>query len=253
MDDRTAGPECDHESRHEFRECLDAAAGSLLEHLRFVIVHCDVFRHAHELEQLFAAEHRQSLPGIEDERDPGIVELLRVLEHAVAAVGRNDPELRVHCLGDEVFMRVIHRAGVKCSDLVVVQIGRDESLRRVAPRHLADVALRNAQLLEPLRVRSVIVTDGRHDERLAAEHPETVSNVPSAAAELAPQVRHEKGNVQDVKLVREDVVLEAVAEHHDGVVRDRAADESRHTSHDAPFGRKKKLMRLWPLNEENTR
>ena len=65
-------------------------------------------------------------------------------------------------------------------------------------------------------------------ERLLAQELQPVGDVARAAAVLAPQVRHQERDVQDVDLVGEDVVLELVAEHHDGVVRDGAADEDRH-------------------------
>ncbi|MNC89462.1 hypothetical protein D3C83_54010 [compost metagenome] len=84
------------------------------------------------------------------------------------------------------------------------------------------------ELLHALVVRQVIVPHGRHDQRIAAEQLEIVSNVAGAAAELAAQVRHQEGDVQDVQLVGQDVVLETVAEHHDGVVGDRAADQRAH-------------------------
>ena len=56
----------------------------------------------------------------------------------------------------------------------------------------------------------------------------TNEGIPPAAAEFAAQVRHQERDVQDVQLVRQDVVLEAVAEHHDGVVGDGAADQRAH-------------------------
>ena len=62
----------------------------------------------------------------------------------------------------------------------------------------------------------------------AAQHLQGVGDVARAAAELAPQVGHQEGDVQDVDLVGQDVVLEAVVEHHDGVVGDGTADERVH-------------------------
>src|SRR5574340_298068 len=50
----------------------------------------------------------------------------------------------------------------------------------------------------------------------------------SDAAELPAQVRHQEGHVQDVDLLRQDVILEAVMEHHDRVEGDGATDENRH-------------------------
>ena len=78
------------------------------------------------------------------------------------------------------------------------------------------------------RIGRVIVADGRHDQRLAAEHLQVVGDVAGTAAEFAPHVGHQEGDVEDVDLVGQDVVAEAVVEHHDGVVGDRAADQCAH-------------------------
>jgi hypothetical protein len=84
------------------------------------------------------------------------------------------------------------------------------------------------ELLQAVHVGRAVVADGGHDQRLAAEQLEVVGDVAGAAAELAPHVRHQEGDVEDVDLLRQDVVLEAVAEHHDGVVGHGAADECLH-------------------------
>ena len=51
--------------------------------------------------------------------------------------------------------------------------------------------------------------------------------VAGAAAELPPHLWHQEGHVQHVHLVRQDVVLEVVVKHHDGVVGERAANQPR--------------------------
>ena len=81
-------------------------------------------------EQLVAVEHRQALAGVEDERDARFVEFARVLQHAVAAVRRDDAELHVLRIGDVVQVRMHHRARMERRDLVVVEVGGDEGLRR---------------------------------------------------------------------------------------------------------------------------
>ncbi len=45
--------------------------------------------------QFLPVEHRQALARVEDERNARGLELLRMLEHRVAAVGRNDAQLDV--------------------------------------------------------------------------------------------------------------------------------------------------------------
>ena len=86
-------------------------------------------------------------------------------------------------------------------DLVVVEVGGDERLRGQRPGHDAHVVAREPERVEPLEVRRGVVADGRHDERLAAEQLQAVADVAGAAAELAPQLRHEERDVQDVDLV----------------------------------------------------
>src|SRR5262249_52847152 len=68
--------------------------------------------------------------------------------------------------------------------------------------------------------------DGRHRQAGVAEQAQAVSDVAGTPAELAPHLRHEKRHVQHVNLVRQDVVLEPVAEHEDRVVGHRSADQS---------------------------
>ena len=58
-----------------------------------------------------------------------------------------------------------------------------------------------------------------------AQQLQVVGDVARAAAELAPHLRHQEGDVQHVQLVGQDVRAETVREHHDGVVRDRSTDE----------------------------
>ena len=59
--------------------------------------------------------------------------------------------------------------------------------------------------------------DRGHRDRAAAQQLEVVGDV-AAAAELAGACAGPVKHVQDVHLVRQDVVLELVGEHHDGVV-----------------------------------
>ena len=83
---------------------------------------------------------------------------------------------------------------------------------------------REFQLVHAPQIGSGIVADGRQDEGVATEQFQGVGDIAGAAAVFAPQLRHEEGHVQDVDLVRQDVVLEMTVEDHDVVVGDRAAD-----------------------------
>ena len=81
------------------------------------------------------------------------------------------------------------------------------------------------QCLEVVAVGPEILADRRHRDRVAAQQLQVVGDVAGAAAELAAHARHQERHVQDVHLVRQDVVLELVLEHHDGVVGQGAADQ----------------------------
>ena len=125
---------------------------------------------------------------------------------------------------------MVHGAGVEGGDLIVVQVGGDERLRRQGAGHFAHVRAIQPEALQAIGVRVVIIADGRHDERLSAQQLQAVGDVARASSEFAPQLRHQEGDVQDMDLVGKDVVLEAAVEHHDVVVGHRAADEGTHGS-----------------------
>ena len=82
--------------------------------------------------------------------------------------------------------------------------------------------------VHPFGVGREVDPDGAHRQRRAAQQLQVVGDVARAAAELPPHLRHEERDVQDMDLVRQDVVLEAVLEDHDVVVGERATDQRRH-------------------------
>jgi hypothetical protein len=84
------------------------------------------------------------------------------------------------------------------------------------------------KLRQALEIRLRVAAHRCHDHGLTLEHGEAVGDVARTAAELAPHVRHQEGDIQDMDLLGQDVVLEAVAEHHDGVVGHRTADQRAH-------------------------
>ena len=121
-----------------------------------------------------------------------------------------------------------HRARVEGGDLVVVVVGGDERLRGEQLIDHAHARQVDAQAFEILAVRAEVRTHGAHRDRLAAQQVQVVGDVAGAAAELAAHARHQEGHVQDVHLVRQDVILELVRKHHDGVEGKRTTDQSGH-------------------------
>ena len=78
--------------------------------------------------------------------------------------------------------------------------------------------LRNIQRLQAAAIDAKIITYSGHDHRLTADCFQVVGNVAGTAAKLAAHFRHQKRHIQHVHLVRQNVVLEMIMEHHDRVV-----------------------------------
>ncbi len=76
--------------------------------------------------------------------------------HALAPVGRHDADGDVVRLAHLVQVRVLHRAGMKGGDLVVVQVGGDEGLRGVLAVDDPHVVVRHAGCAHPLPVRAEV-------------------------------------------------------------------------------------------------
>src|ERR671912_2347869 len=103
---------------------------AVAQHLALIIIDSYVARTVDKPPQLFARKHRQSLPGIEHERNSALSELRRMLQHALATVGRYDAELDRAICWNRIPVRIGHRARGKRSDLIVIDVGSDEGLRR---------------------------------------------------------------------------------------------------------------------------
>ena len=170
-------------------------------------------------------------------------EFRRVLQHRFAAVGADDAEFHVRHVAHVVLIRAHHRAGMERGDLVVVEIGGDERLRGVQVVDHLDVRQVDAATFEVLAVRREILSDRAHRQRFAAEQFQVVADVARTAAEFLAHARHEERHVQHVHLVGQDVVLELILEHHDGVVGERTADQSRHRRFPALIGFKGSVSR----------
>ena len=78
---------------------------------------------------------------------------------------------------------------------------------------------------EPLAVRRAVVAERRHHDRLAAQRLQVVRDVAGAAAPFAAHLADLERHRQHVRLLGQDVPREAIGEHHDGVVGERAADQ----------------------------
>lgn len=228
VDARTFGTERDDQRLDASSEFFERFPGAIAEQLGFVVVQAGVVGQLQEFQQLVAREHRQLLARIENEGHAVGGEVARMFQHAVAAVRRDDRQRGAHGVGHRVVVREIHCARVEGSDLVVVEVGRDEGLRGEIAGNDAHVLARKSQFIEATHVRAGIVADRRHDQRIAAEEFQVVGDIPRAAAKDAPDIGNQEADVQDVNLVRQDAVLETVLKDHDVVVGNGTADERGH-------------------------
>jgi hypothetical protein len=117
---------------------------------------------------------------------------------------------------------------MEISDLVIVQVRGNEALRgELAGNALQELGA-DAELGEARDIRFDVLAHRRHDERVVAQQAQVVRDVPGGAAVFAPHFGSEEADIEDMQLVGQQVVPEAVGEHHDGVVSDRAGDEDAH-------------------------
>jgi hypothetical protein len=131
-------------ARSPAAELLHGLARLLLDDPRLVVVHGEGARALHHLQQLRAGEHRQPLPGIEHERA-----IPRRRGRALCSTipcrpsGRTIASLVSGRVPDAVQVRKGHGARMEGGDLVVVDVGGDESLGRELVVELAHVVGRN--------------------------------------------------------------------------------------------------------------
>ena len=101
---------------------------------------------------------------------------------------------------------------------------RNEGLRCEFTVDLPKTGCFNAQLFKAVHVPICIVPDGCHGHRVTAQHFQAVGDVTGATAPVFAQSGHQKGHVQDMNLVGQDLVFEAAFKHHDGVKGDGSAN-----------------------------
>src|SRR5699024_9668914 len=116
-----------------------------------------------------------------------------------------------------VFRRSQHRPRVEGGDLVVVQVGGDETLGGVGVVQHPHHPRVDVQVVQPLQVVFGIHAHGAHGHGPPAQQLQVVGDVARTAAEFLAQAGHEERYAQRLDIVRQDVILEMAFEYRDGV------------------------------------
>ena len=211
-----------------------------------VVVHDVALGSIDHLDQLLALEQRKAVAGIDVGGNAAPLELAGVVEHRLLAVGGDDAQAEVHReLRELRLVRPGHRALVEGPDLVVVEIRRHEALRRAHVVEHPDGVAADPVPVEPLGVGSEVAADAGEDQRILAELAQVIGDVARHATKVRLEALDVEGHVQDVDLVRQDVVLEAVGKDHDVIERQRAGDENRHGNPRTAQSRRPRAERQW--------
>ena len=133
---------------------------------------------------------------VKDEGNARRFELLGVLQHGVAAIGRNNAKFGVCVRHNLRHMRLHHRARVEGGDLVVVMVRHDHRLRGVGVTHHTHKFGAHAQILDALGIVRPVAANGGHDQGCAAQLFECIGDIARTAAKLAAQCRDEEGDVE---------------------------------------------------------
>ena len=129
----------------------------VLHKLRFVVVHREVVCQLNEVHEFFAIEHGEPLPRIEQEGNAGFMALSCVLNHAFSPIRCNDGQSNVLRIVDAIAMCFAHGARMESRNLVVIEVGRDESLGGIAAIYGFDVAGIKAARLQALSIRPKVI------------------------------------------------------------------------------------------------
>jgi hypothetical protein len=112
---------------------------------------------------------------------------------------------------------------VEGGDLAVVDVGGDEGCV-----YCQRCGARGGRDAQPLEVVLACPKSSPTVPSVGPPQAEVVSNIAGHPAELAAHLGHQEGHVQDVHFVGQDVLLELVGEHHDGVIGQRSTNQGGH-------------------------
>ena len=151
-----------------------------------------------------------------------------MLQHGVAPIGGDDAQAHPFDRTDLDLVGQTHRTRVKGGDLVVVAIGHDHRLRGIGVGHGAHPTGVNAQALQALNVSAAVVAQSGHRVGLATELVQAIGDIARAPTKVTPQSRHQKRHIQNVQLVRQDLLGKAPFKIHDGVKSQGSTNQRSH-------------------------
>ena len=190
------------------------------------------------MSEFLAVKHWQTLARVKYKGNSGRLELLGMLLHGIAPVGRNHAQPDVTARLNSGNVGLHHRARMKSRDLVVVTIGHDHGLCGIGVIDLAYKLGIDALSFHPRHVLNAVTPHRCHGKRGTAKLPQAVRNIARTAAEFAAQRRDQKGYVEDVQLVGQYLLGKAPLKCHDGVESKGATNYSRHSVLDSVKGKK---------------
>jgi hypothetical protein len=117
---------------------------------------------------------------------------------------------------------------MKSRDLVVVAVRHDHRLGRIGVRHLANEFSTDAQLVQTGHILGTVAAHGGHGQGCTAQLLQAIGDIAGTAAKLAAQSRHQKRHIEDVQLVRQNLLGKSPFKTHDGVKGKGTTNYSRH-------------------------
>ena len=125
-------------------------------------------------------------------------------------------------------MRLRHGSGVKGGDLVLLLVGHDGALRRVAVLQHRHMRCADAKLAQAVQIMAAIATHRGQRQRRAAQLLQRVGDIAGAATVVTAHLRGEEGDAELVDLFGQDMVGKAARKAHDAVVGQGAGNKNAH-------------------------
>ena len=179
--------------------------------------------------ELGTIEQWQRLARVKNKGHAGFRKLIRMLQHRLTAIRCDDskryPNVRSKHISHMQLIGTHHRPRVEGGDLVIVQIGGDKSLCSVAIVQLQHMCERDSERLEAGAIRREVGTHRSKWQWRATKHVQIIRNITRHATKVFAHFWHEKRHIQHMHFVRQNVILEVVLKHHQGVIGKGAANK----------------------------